>query len=331
MDYAYMVMQKFTLRRTKAGITHTPGCAAGGILLLILLGGLSACDRNRKAGVEYSPPPAAAASGRIVSAAPSSTEIIIGLGLGSRIIAADKYSLALPGLPAGAAEIDFFYPDLEAVLGLGPDIIISSETNAYGGGADPYQVLEDFGIRLLFIPASRSIAGIKEDIRTIAAALDAAERGGELIRIMEEEIEELAAVGRRIAAENGFKRKTVYLEISPFPNPVTVGRETFLDEMISLIGAVNVFADKTGWIAPGAEAVLERNPDLILTNVEFIDDPIGEIRARPGFVELAAVRNGRIYTIDGDSSSRPSQHITLALRQMALAVYPEEYAGIKNR
>jgi iron complex transport system substrate-binding protein len=325
MDYA-QVMRRVMPRRPKIGTAPSRGI--GGILLPILLGALSfsACNRNTGAGAAASP---AAAPGRIISTAPSNTEIIIGLGLGDRIIAADKYSLALPGLPAGAAEIDFFYPDQEAVLGLGPEIIISNETNAYGGGANPYQVLEDSGIKLLFIPASRSIAGIKEDIRTIAGALGAAERGEDLIRIMEGEIEEVAAIGRRLAAETAFKRKTVYLEISPFPNPVTVGRDTFLDEMIGLTGAVNVFADKTGWIAPGAEAVLERDPDLILTNVEFIDDPIGEIKARPGFAELAAVREGRVYAVDGDSSSRPSQHITLALRQMALAAYPEEYAGIR--
>jgi iron complex transport system substrate-binding protein len=330
MGYAYRVMNSVTPPYTKTGAAPPRG--HGRVLLLLLLGALSfsACSRNRNAGAGDSSSPAALA-GRIISTAPSNTEIIIGLGLGGRIIAADKYSLALPGLPADAAEIDFFYPDQEAILGLGPDIIISSETNAYGGGANPYQVLEDSGIKLLFIPASQGIANIKEDIRTIAGALGAAEQGEELIRIMEGEIEEVAAIGRSLTAESGFRRKTVYLEISPFPNPVTVGRETFLDEMISLTGAVNVFADKTGWIAPGAEAILERNPDLILTNAESAGDAVGEIKTRPGFAGLAAVREGRVYAIDMDSSSRPSQHITLALRQMALAVYPEEYAGIKDR
>jgi iron complex transport system substrate-binding protein len=119
----------------------------------------------------------------------------------------------------------------------------------------------------------------------------------------------------------------VYLEISPFPNPVTMGRETFLDEMIEIIGARNVFADNTGWIAPSAEAILDRNPEVILTNVNFINDPLGEIKARQGFATVAAVQTGQVYAIDTDSSSRPSHRITLALRQMARAVYPGEYAG----
>jgi iron complex transport system substrate-binding protein len=310
------------------------GARLSPVLILVFWGilALSACEGGRKQGAEPAGERSAAAAGlpgpgRIISAAPSSTEIIIGLGLEGRIIAADKYSLALPGLPAGIREIDFFYPDLEAILGLEPDIIISSETNAYGGAENPYKPLEEGGIKLLFIPTSRSIGGIKDDIRNIAAALGAAERGEELIRIMEGEIEEVAKIGRGLAGPSA-KQRTVYLEISPFPDPVTAGRETFLDEMLGIIGALNVFADQAGWIAPGAEAILERDPEVILTNVDFLDDPVGEIKGRPGFTGISAVREGRVYRIDADSSSRPSQHITLALRQMARAVYPDEYAGL---
>jgi iron complex transport system substrate-binding protein len=299
--------------------------------LILAVLAFAACRRSGEDGAGKSAGEAGITAGagprRIISTAPSNTEIIIGLGLGDGIIAADKYSLGLPGLPAGVREIDFFYPDQEAVLGLSPDIIISSETNAYGGGGNPYGPLEDLGIKLLFIPTSRSIADIKRDIGIIAGALGAAERGEELVKTMEGEIEEVAEIGRSLAGPS-FKPKTVYLEISPFPDPVTAGRETFLNEMLEIIGAVNVFADRTGWIAPGAEAILERDPEVILSNVNFLDDPAGEIKARPGFAGISAVQEGRIYIIDADSSSRPSQRITLALRQMARAVYPKEYAGL---
>jgi iron complex transport system substrate-binding protein len=226
--------------------------------------------------------------------------------------------------------VDFFYPDQEFMLGLEPDIIISTEHNVYGAAEDPYRLLGEFGIRRIYIPTSRGIADIKRDIRTIAGELGAADRGEELAALMEREIQEVADIGQRLAADPSFHRKTVYLELSPFPDPVTMGRETFLDEMITLIGARNVFSDKTGWIAPGAEAILERDPELILTTVNFIDDPVGEIKNRRGFATIRAVRTGQVYTIDTNASSRPSQHITLALRQMALAVYPEEYASLNG-
>jgi iron complex transport system substrate-binding protein len=263
---------------------------------------------------------AAPAVNRVVSTAPSNTEIIVGLGLGDSIIAADRYSLALPGVSAEALEVDFFYPDPEALVRLEPDMVIASEHNSFGAGEDPFRLLAGMGVRVLYVPTSRSITDIRRDIREIAASLGAVERGEDLIRDMDKEIGEVAAIGRTISV-----KKRVYFEISPFPNPVTMGRETFLDEMIEIVGAQNVFAGKTGWIAPSAEAILERNPEVILSNVNFIDDPAGEIKSRQGFAGTAALRNNAVFLIDTDSSSRPTHRLTLALRQMALAVYPEHY------
>jgi iron complex transport system substrate-binding protein len=257
---------------------------------------------------------------RIVSTAPSNTEIIVDLGLGERIIAADKYSLEIPGVSAAAPEIDFFYPDPEALVNLDPDIVIASEHNSFGAGEDPFKLLSEMGIRVLYIPTSRSIAAVRRDIMNIASGLGVPERGESLIREMDREIEAVAALGRGIT-----RKKTVYFEISPFPNPVSMGRETFLNEMLEIAGAQNIFADTTGWIAPSAEAILERNPEVILTNVNFIDDPLGEIKSRRGFADTIAVRNGAVYRIDTDSSSRPTRRLTLALGQIARAVYPEYY------
>ncbi|GHV86720.1 ABC transporter substrate-binding protein [Spirochaetia bacterium] len=262
----------------------------------------------------------AATINRIISTAPSNTEIIIGLGLADRIIAADKYSMEIKELNRSITGIDFFYPDPEAIIGLDPDIIITSEHNVYGAGDDPFRLLKEMGIAVVYLPTSSSIAGIYRDIETIAAALGVLEKGQELIRDMKEQIDSITAKSNSITV-----KKSVYLEISPAPNMVSMGRETFLDEMIELVGARNIFADKTGWIAPGAEAVLERNPDVILTNVNFIDEPIGEIKGRDGFNTIKAVRDNAVYVIDTDSSSRPTQHIILALRQIAHAVYPDYY------
>ncbi|GHV37500.1 ABC transporter substrate-binding protein [Spirochaetia bacterium] len=317
-------------------------------VLLLILTVLAGCNRSKGggAGGRAAAAPGSTADGRtaggsagavnrIISTAPSNTEIIAGLGLADRIIAADKYSLELPELKRrgdnglrDAAEIDFFYPDPEAIISLDPDMIITSEHNVYGAGDDPFRLLKEMGITVVYLPTSNSIAGIYRDIETIAAVLGVTERGSELVRNMKEQIDSIAAIGNSIAVtkNSNTAKKSVYMEISPSPNMVTVGRETFLNEMIELIGAQNIFADKTGWLAPGVEAILERDPDVILTNVNFIDDPIGEIKGRDGFASLGAVREGAVYTIDTDSSSRPSQHIILALEQMARAVYPEYYA-----
>jgi len=103
---------------------------------------------------------------------------------------------------------------------------------------------------------------------------------------------------------------------------MSFGKDSFVDDMISVIGARNIFGNEDWLVMPSAEAIIERNPDVIITNVNYIDDPIGEIKSRLGFNHINAVKNNRVYQIDNDSSSRPSSRITLALQQMSDAVNP---------
>ncbi|MDR0709005.1 MAG: ABC transporter substrate-binding protein [Spirochaetaceae bacterium] len=258
---------------------------------------------------------------RIISSAPSNTEIITGLGLGEKIAAIDRYSLDVEGVGAGIPAIDFMYPDAEAIIALKPDLIIASEHNMVAGD-DPFKLLKDMGIAVAYLPTSGGIEEIYRDITFIAELLGVPERGEQMKKTMKADIEEVTAVGRTIQ-----QKKTVFFEISPLPHIVSFGKDTFLDEMIGIIGAENIFADQTGWIAPGGEAIIERNPDVILTNTAETGaaDPVTEIMARPGFNRIRAVQNGAVYRIDGNSSSRPAPGIVRALREMARAVYPEYY------
>ena len=79
-----------------------------------------------------------------------------------------------------------------------------------------------------------------------------------------------------------------------------------------------------GVFAPSA-GVIDKNPDVILTNVDYIDNPIQEIKSRPGWENINAVKNNQVYLIDKNSSSRPSSHIIKALNEMAKAIYPDVY------
>jgi iron complex transport system substrate-binding protein len=107
---------------------------------------------------------------------------------------------------------------------------------------------------------------------------------------------------------------------------VSLGHNTYLHEMIEIIGAENIFAGEGGIIFPSAEAVISGNPDVIFTNVYYGDGPeaedaVEEIKKRPGFEHIRAVQNNRVYQIDADSSSRPSARILTALKQMAQGLY----------
>ncbi|MDR1576300.1 MAG: ABC transporter substrate-binding protein [Treponema sp.] len=257
---------------------------------------------------------------RIISTAPSNTEIIVDLGMADKLVAVDRWSVDVEGLPGGLPTLDFFYPDAEVIVGLEPDLILANGHNATGTGEDPFRLLREMGVPVAYISMSKSINDIYEDIAFVADLLQTQKKGRELIDSMRTQIEEIARTARDLE-----HRKSVYFEISPAPEIFTFGKDSYLNDMISIIGAENIFGNDDWIVSPGAEAIIDRNPDVILTNVNFIDDPIGELKSRPGFDHINAVINNRIYQIDTNSSVRPSSRIILALRQMAHVVYPEIY------
>lgn len=257
---------------------------------------------------------------KIISTAPSNTEIIADLGFADKLVAVDKYSENIAGVSKDVTKIDFSNPDSEAIIGLEPDLIIASGHNKTGSGEDPFKLVSESGIPVVYLPSSDSIGGIYKDIEFISNILDVKDKGNELVSDMKRQIDDISKVGATIK-----DKKSVYFEISPAPNLYTFGEGTFLNEMIEIIGAKNVFADEKSWLSPSGEAVINKNPDVILTNVNYIDNPVDDIKNRDGFENITAVKNGDIHQIDTDSSSRPSNHIILALKQMAKAVFPEKY------
>jgi len=258
---------------------------------------------------------------RIISTAPSNTEIITDLGQAHKLVAIDRHSANVTGLPEGLTQLDFFYPDAEAIIRLEPDIIIASGHNPTGTGEDPFKLLRSVGIPVVYISMSASIDEIYNDIAFIANILRVQKEGEKLISSMKAQVDEIAQQAAAKMAADIENRATVYFEISAAPDMMTFGKGSYIDDMISVIGAKNVFGDENWLVTPGAEAVISRNPDVILTNVNYIDDPIAEIKSRTGFNHINAVINNRIYQIDTDSSVRPSSRIILALRQMSQAVY----------
>ena len=257
---------------------------------------------------------------RIISTAPSNTEILVELGLADKLVAIDTYSSDVEGISDDVEKIDFLNPDAEAIIGLEPDLIIASGHNKSGSSDDPFKLVKEAGISVVYIPSSESIQGIYDDINFIADITNTKQKGQEIVDNMKSQIDEISQKAKNIK-----DKKKVYFEIAPAPNLYSFGNSTFLNEMIELIGAENIFKSENGWIAPSAESVIDKNPDIILTNVNYIDNPIQEIKDREGFENINAVKNNQIYQIDKNSSSRPSQHIIKALNEMAKAIYPDVY------
>lgn len=302
------------------------------ISLLIILAmtlGLAACGANAPSasgsgtlsmvdpsGAEITVPEK---SDSIVVLAPSIAETVVALGYGDKIVAYDISSVGLEGLPTDVPVFDLMEPDMEQLMVLKPDLLLVTNLSLYDE-TNPYQQLIDAGVCVACIPTSDSIAGIQSDIAFIASVLGEKEKGDALISKMQAEIEEITVIAQGIT-----EKKTVYFEISAAPYMYSFGKGVFLNEILELIGAENILGDQEGWLSVGEESVVAANPDVILTNVNYIDNPTQEIMERHGWDALTAVQNKDVYYIDNMVSSLPNQNVVIAMRQMAEAIYPEYY------
>ena len=294
-----------------------------------LVFGLTACGNAAEPEVGQADRPTVDPSGAeitipdridsIAVLAPSLTEMVIALGHGDQIVAYDTYSVGLEGIPDDVPVLDTGSPDMEQLLALTPDVLFVSNLSLYDQES-PYQQLIDNGVCVVCVPTSDSIADIQSDIAFVAAVLGETEQGEKLIEDMQAEIDRIAKIGAAIT-----EKKTVYFEISAAPYMYSFGTDVFLNELIELIGAENILADQSGWLSVGEESVVAANPDVILTNVNYIDNPVQEIKDRSGWGVLTAVQDGAVYYIDNNASSLPDQNVVTALKQMAEAVYPEYY------
>jgi iron complex transport system substrate-binding protein len=250
------------------------------------------------------------------------SQMLDDLGLLDRVVACDTYSPAYVPAMATLPQFDMMAPDAEQIAALEPDLVIVTSMS-FVEGDNPYQPLIDMGVCVAVVPSSGSIEAVEQDILFVASVFGMDAEGQAMVDAMQAKIDEIAAIGATIT-----EKKSVFFEIGALPYLYSFGTGTFLDEMISLIGATNVMGDQESWISITEEAAIAANPDVILTSVNYIDNPTAEILARPGWESVTAVMNGEVYYIDNAAASLANRHIVDALVEMAKAVYPEAYAGI---
>lgn len=293
------------------------------ILVVLLIFSITACTNKivtmkDREGNEFKLPKSI---DRIISTAPSNTEILVELGLSDNLVLVDDYSVGIEGLKEDVETMDFFNLNAEEIIAKDPDLIVVSGFSVIGD-EDPYKTFSDAGITVVYIPVSNTINDIYEDIIFMGNLTNKSDKANEIVDKMKSEVEDIKEVGNKI--EN---KKSVYFEIGSAGQLYTFGSGNFLNEMIEIVGAENVFKDQEGWLAVSEEAVISSNPDVILTNIPSYDNfnSIDDIKSRTGFENVNAILNGDVYGIDNDSSSRGTHKIVNALKEMAKVIYPDEY------
>ena len=267
----------------------------------------------------------------IISMAPSTTRILIDLGLAENIVACDTYSFGSYGseLTADIPQFDMMTPDQEQIIALGADIIFTTGMSA-SQGTDVFAAVRESGACVADIPSSASLKDIEDDILFIGACVGKSAEAEAIVDDMQEKLDTFSESGSSIPEE---EKKTVLFELytPSADNPViyTAGNGTYINEMLELIGAVNVAAAETDqWPALSEEAAVAADPDVILTADMYTPDVINTILTMSGWENVTAVKNQDVYQLSSDDVNQPNHHVIDAMIEMAQAVYPDKYADI---
>ena len=261
---------------------------------------------------------------KIVSLAPSTTQVINDLGRKDDLIGVDSQSpLSTEGLDE-LPQFDMMSVDAEKLIALKPEVVYVTDIN-FQASESVWTQLKEAGIQVINIPTSTSVEAVALDVQFIADTLNEHEKGQKLVDTMEQEIATVKEIGSKIT-----DKKKVLFEISALPDIYSFGSGVFLNELLDILGAQNVLADENGWLPVTEEAAIASKPDGILTYINYMEDPGGDILDRETWQTVPAIKDKAVYLIDNTSSSLPNNHITKALKEMAKAIYPDEYQDLMN-
>lgn len=257
---------------------------------------------------------------RIVSMIPSNTEIAFGLGLGEEVVGVSDFD----NYPAEATEkekiggMDF---NVEKIISLNPDLVLAHASSAHNSEAG-LQQLRDAGVTVLVVNDAKSFDQVFDSIEMVGTAAGEKEQAEQLVSDMKSKLDEIKTKAQGIKEEN---RKSVFVEVSPAPEIYTAGTNTFMDEMLSAINAKNIITEE-GWPKMDPEAIIERNPDVIITtHGYYTEDAVGNVMSRDGWQDINAVKNKQVVEVDSDMVTRSGPRIIEGVEELAKAVYPDVF------
>jgi iron complex transport system substrate-binding protein len=231
---------------------------------------------------------------RIVSLSPSATEDLFAAGAGKQVVAVDEDSDYPKQAPK--TKLSGFQPNAEAVAGYNPDLVIVSND----GGI--IAQLQKLGITALLEPAPDTVAQAYDEIRQIGAATGHAPAAAKVVRGMEKR---LTALIRSVPKSRRHLR--VFHELSPDYYSAT--STTFIGRIYKLFGFSNIAdaadATHTGYPQLSGEYVISSNPQIVvLADSVCCGQKASTVASRPGWSQVAAVKQHRVVAVDDSVASR---------------------------
>ncbi len=245
---------------------------------------------------------------RIISLAPSNTEILFALGLDDKVVGVDQASNYPPEAQDKTIVGGYFGGyNLEVITVLDPQLILASSINSDELIAD----LENRSFAVVVLDAS-DIDGVFHDIELVGSITDADAEAEGLVSNLTARVETISDLML------GVETPSVYIELDN--NLWTYGPGTFGDDLLDLAGGENIAGSMgSPWVQLDEEFVVTSSPDIIIT----VFTPVEEIKSRPGWSDISAIQNDKVFAVDGDLISRPGPRIVDGLEELAHLIHPE--------
>ena len=256
---------------------------------------------------------------KIVSLAPSNTEILFAIGAGDRLIGRDDFS-DFPAEAASVPSVGSLYPSVnaEAIVALQPDLVLAAGIT----NPDDIKHLADLGLAVYATSIAKTLDDIYSDITAVGALTGEADAAAALVDSMKTRVEAVSTKTSAVAS-----KPVVFYELDATEpsKPWTAGPGTFIDQMISLAGGANAGNIATSDYAQlSLEQLVAQNPDIIILGSATFGGQTPElVAARPGWGDIKAVKDNAVYTFDDNLVSRPGPRVVDGLEQMAKLIHPE--------
>ncbi len=256
---------------------------------------------------------------RLVSLAPSNTEILFALGLGSRVVGNTTYCNYPEEAEAVAKVGGYADPSVEKVVALRPDLVLAADIHM-----PLLKSLEDAGMKVLVLDP-QTIAGILSDIQLAGRASGVEKKAFEVTQGLTDRIN---AVNEKIAKIPDNQKPTVYCELWDQPL-MSVGKESLIGQVIGMAGGINITGDSAEeYPQISAEIIISRNPAVMINSYGMGSAKVvttAEIAGRSGWSQLAFIENNRIYSIHSDLLNRAGPRIVDGIERTAQCLYPEHF------
>lgn len=254
---------------------------------------------------------------RIISMAPSNTEMLFAIGAGSQLIGRDDVS----DYPPEALEIESIgstYGELnsEAILALNPDLILAADLTP----PEQIETLENLDLVVFQVRNPAKFSDLFEILGDLGRMTGHTQEADTLAAQLRERTEKVSST---VADAD---RVPVFYEVdgSDPAAPWTTGSATFQDVLIQMAGGENVASALEGWGQLSIEEIVTRDPHVIFYAAgPWVPTTIESLSARAGWSDIRAVVDGNVVAIDTNWVDRPGPRLVDALEAMAKSIHPE--------